>query len=142
MKPILTTAALATLVAGAAWAEGDPEAGEAAFRQCQACHVVADDEGNVLAGRAARTGPNLYGIVGDQAGTVEDFRYGNALVEAGEAGLEWNEEDFVAYLLDPQGFLREYLDDSSARSRMTFRIRDEQDARDLYAYLESLEPEM
>ena len=87
----ITTAALA-LAAGPAFADahlpatGDAEAGEAAFRQCQSCHVVVNEEGETLAGRAAKTGPNLYGIAGNLAGQVEDFRYSDIIVLAGEQG--------------------------------------------------------
>ena len=127
--------ALPTMAAAQA---GDVAEGERAFRQCQTCHVVADPDGNVLAGRRARTGPNLYGIIGRQAGTVEDFNYSGALVEAGEAGLTWDEESLAAYLQDPNAFLREHLDDPGARSKMTFRVRREGDAVNLAAYLASL----
>ncbi|NSX53449.1 c-type cytochrome [Parasulfitobacter algicola] len=119
---------------------GDADAGEAAFRQCVACHIVQNDEGETLAGRRAQTGPNLYQISGRSAGTVEDFRYSDAMVAAGEAGLVWNEETFSAYVQDPTGYLREFLDDSGARGKMAFRVRKEEDAVNLYAYLASLSP--
>ncbi|MBO6601678.1 MAG: c-type cytochrome [Roseicyclus sp.] len=136
----LLTAPMAFADSHAATPSGDAEAGEAAFRQCIACHVVVDAEGETLAGRNARTGPNLYRISGRTAGTVEDFRYSGSMVEAGEAGLVWDEETFVAYVQDPTGFLREFLDDSGARGSMSFRVRSEEDAADLYAYLASLAP--
>ena len=122
-------------------ASGDAAAGEAAFSQCQTCHVVVDGEGNTLAGRNARTGPNLYAVSGRQAGTVDGFRYSNSIVEAGEAGLVWDEESFVAYVQDPTGFLRTYLDDNRARGKMSYKVRDEADAVNLYAYLASLAPD-
>lgn len=120
---------------------GDPDAGEGVFRQCQSCHVVVDDEGNTLAGRRAQVGPNLYGVVGRQAGSVEGFSYSDSMAQAGEAGLHWDEESFIAYVQDPTGFLREYLDDSSARGKMTYRLRGEEDAADVYAYLAKLGPQ-
>lgn len=43
-------------------ASGDAAAGEKAFRQCISCHVVQNEAGDTLAGRNAKTGPNLYGI--------------------------------------------------------------------------------
>ena len=124
-----------SLTSGAALA-GDIEAGASAFQsQCQNCHNVINEAGDVLAGRPnVRTGPNLYGIIGRQAGT-EEFRYGASLVEAGEAGLVWDEEEMVSYLLDPQGYLRETLDSNRARSQMSFRVRDEETARDVIAFL-------
>lgn len=117
---------------------GDAAAGEKAFRRCVACHVVVNDAGETLAGRKARTGPNLYGVAGRAAASVEDFRYSKSMQAAGEAGLIWTEEKFVAYVQDPTGFLREELDDSGARGAMSFKVRKEQEALDLYAYLASL----
>jgi cytochrome c len=114
---------------------GDPEAGAAAFSQCQTCHVVANDAGEVLAGRNARTGPNLYGLIGRQAGTVDGFRYGASLKEAGEKGLVWDEETLVSYLQDPGKFLQATLDNKRAKSQMSFRVRGEDTARDLYAFV-------
>jgi cytochrome c len=137
-KLLLTVSTLAA-PAQAALAQGAPAAGEAAFRQCQSCHVVADDGGVVLAGRNARTGPNLYGIAGRRAAGVEGFRYGSGILEAGEKGLVWDEPSFVAYVQDPTGFLRAYTGNPKARGKMTYKLRNEQDARDLWAYLASLD---
>ena len=117
---------------------GDAAAGERAFRQCQTCHVVVDETGETLAGTRARTGPNLYGVVGGAAAAVEDFNYGDDLVAAADQGLIWTEESLVSYLQDPTGFLREYLGDSGARSKMTFRVRSDEDALDIIAYMHSL----
>ncbi len=116
---------------------GDPEAGASAFAsQCQNCHNVVNDEGDVLAGRPnMRTGPNLYGVLGRQAGTVDGFRYGGSLVEAGEAGLVWAADDMVPYLMDPNSYLRETLGNNRARSQMSFRVRDEETAQDIIAFL-------
>jgi len=116
----------------------DTENGATVFqRQCQNCHNVVDDSGEVLAGRPnMRTGPNLYGVIGRQAGIVDGFRYGDSLVEAGaEAGVVWSEEELVAYLQDPRGYLRETLDDNRARSQMAFQVHSESDAADVAAYL-------
>lgn len=133
-----STLLAAPVLAGGHAASGDAAAGADAFSQCQTCHVVKNDAGETLAGRNARTGPNLYNIAGSQAGSVDGFRYGNSIVEAGEAGLVWTEETFVAYVQDPTGYLREYLDDNRARGKMSYRVRDEADAVNLYAYLASL----
>lgn len=145
MKITWIAAMTVALTSGAAFAEGhmgsgDPAAGEAVFNQCQTCHVVVNEAGETLAGRNARTGPNLYGIAGRVAGAIEDFRYSDSIAEAGEAGLVWDEESFVSYVQDPTGFLREYLDDNRARGQMAFRVRSEDDAKNLYAYLASLAP--
>ncbi|MGR3499035.1 MAG: c-type cytochrome [Limimaricola soesokkakensis] len=113
--------------------------GEVQFgRQCVACHVVRDPEGRVLAGRNARTGPNLYGIEGRVIGSVEDFRYGDAMIRLRDRGMEWDEESFLGYVTDPTAWLRATLDDRRARGKMAYQVRDPQDAADIYAYIEGL----
>lgn len=133
-----TFAAVAALIlaspiaATQALAEGDAAAGEKAFNRCKSCHSVVAEDGTAII-KGGRTGPNLYGIIGQQAGTVEDFRYGDSLVAAGEAGLVWDEATLVSYLEDPRKFLVEYLDDKGARSKMAFRLKS--GGEDIYAFL-------
>lgn len=138
MKSIKLTATVFALgLLGTPALAGDPEAGAAAFTsQCQNCHNVVNEAGDVLAGRPnVRTGPNLYGVIGRTAGSVEGFRYGASLVAAGEAGLVWDADEMVPYLLDPNTYLREKLDDRRARSQMSFRVRDDATAQDIIAFL-------
>lgn len=141
MKKFTLAAAFAVLAApafadGHTATIGDAAAGEEQFnRQCVACHVVADANGEVLAGRNARTGPNLYGIAGRVKGSVEDFRYSDALIALGEAGSLWTEENFVGYVQDPTAWLREATEDRRARGKMAYQVREEAQAYDLYAYL-------
>ncbi len=114
----------------------DADAGETLFsRQCTVCHVIQGDDGDVYAGRSARTGPNLYGVIGAAPGSRHDFDYSESLVAYGESGVTWGEDNFVAYIQDPTGHLRDALDDPRARSKMTFKLRDAQDAKDVHAYL-------
>ncbi|WP_116132285.1 cytochrome c family protein [Tropicimonas sp. IMCC34043] len=141
MKAILWATAALIAMPLSAVAQGDAAAGEKVFKQCQTCHVVVNDAGETLAGMKAKVGPNLYGVPGRTAGTVEGFKYSKYMVEAGEAGLAWNEDDFVAYSQDPSKFLQGYLDDSKARGNMTFKVRKEEDARDVWAFLVSLSPQ-
>lgn len=115
---------------------GDEAAGEEQFnRQCVACHVVQDAAGEILAGRNAKTGPNLYGIAARPLGSVEDFRYSDSLMEMGAAGAVWTEEAFVGYVQDPTGWLRETLENRRARGKMAYQVREESQAYDLYAFL-------
>lgn len=139
-KAILLTLTLAASPAFSQDPTGDAAAGEAAFRQCQSCHVVRDPDGNTLAGRNGRTGPNLYGISGRAAGSVEDFRYSAGMQKTNEAGLVWDEEAFVAFVQNPTDYIREATGDDSLRSNMTFRVRKPEDAANLWAYLVSLSP--
>ncbi|NDV02764.1 c-type cytochrome [Pseudoroseicyclus tamaricis] len=146
MKPFIL-AGITALAAAPVFAQdemmGDAENGETLFsRQCVACHVVVDDEGETIAGRNARTGPNLYAINSRPVGSDEDFRYSDYLPILGEDGSSWTEEWFVEYVQDPTGFLRAHLDDSSARSKMAFQVRHEEDAYDIWAFLTSVSPEV
>ncbi|WP_299658031.1 cytochrome c family protein [uncultured Tateyamaria sp.] len=134
------TATLAAPVFADGHASGDAAEGEKAFRQCISCHVVQNEAGDTLAGRNAKTGPNLYGIVGGQFGMVEDFRYSDInQLAASMEGLEITEEVFVAYVQDPTAYLREVTGDKG-RSKMTYKVRKEEDAVNIYAYLASLQP--
>jgi cytochrome c len=144
MMKITILALAMTTFAASAFAEshmaaptGDVAGGEDQFnRQCIACHVVQDPvSGEVLAGRNAKVGPNLYGLAGRMPASVEGFNYSDALVAYGEAGAVWDEVSFVGYVQDPTAFLREALDDKRARSKMAYQVRDEGQATDLYAYL-------
>ncbi|WP_424991056.1 c-type cytochrome [Fluviibacterium sp. S390] len=138
MKTPLLAAALATLCVTPLLAQGDVAAGEKAFRKCVACHVVVNDAGETLAGKRASTGPNLYGVTGRAASTVEGFKYSGPALQLGEAGVIWDEASFTAFVQDPTAYLRATLDDGSVRSKMTLKVRKEQEAADLFAYLSSL----
>jgi cytochrome c len=140
MKLTLSMFAAATLLAAPAFAEGDAAKGERVFNQCQTCHVVANEAGEVLAGRNAKTGPNLYGVVGRTAGSYPDFEYGESIVAAGAAGLVWDEAQITEYLADPTAFWKKTLDDPSARSMMAFKLRKPEDAANVVAYIASLAP--
>ena len=140
MKFSMSIVAAATLLAAPAFAEGDAAAGEKVFNQCQTCHVVANEAGDVLAGRNAKTGPNLYGVIGRTAGTYPEFEYGESIVAAGAAGLVWDEAQIATYVADPTKFLKEVTGDTGARSMMAFKLRKEADAANVVAYIASLAP--
>lgn len=137
MNRILTIA-IAGLLALPAHAEGDAEAGEKAFNKCKSCHMIADPAGEVIV-KGGKTGPNLFGVAGRTAGTYEDFKYGDSIVAAGEKGLVWDEASFAEYTQDPKGFLKSYLDDTAAKSKMTFKLKS--GGEDVYAYIVSVSGE-
>ena len=117
---------------------GDAQAGKKAFRQCKSCHAVVAGNGDVLV-KGGKTGPNLYAIGGRALGSDENFtRYKKGLIAAGEAGIVWEEANFLEWLADPSGYLKTALDDPSQRSSMTFKLRKAADGPNLWAYLDSL----
>jgi cytochrome c len=140
MRLTLTALALASLAAPAI--AQDIEAGAKTFNQCQTCHVVQNEAGEVLAGRNSKTGPNLYGLPGRVVGSVEGFNYGDSIVAVGAGGLVWGEADFVEYVQDPAKFLKAKLGDDKAKSKMAFKVRSADDAANLWAFIASLSPEV
>ncbi|MCZ4262518.1 c-type cytochrome [Limimaricola sp. G21655-S1] len=104
----------------------DPElvaAGERVFKKCAACHQVGDNAKN-------RSGPQLNGIVGRTAGTVEGFRYSGALEEAGADGLVWDHESLAGFLADPRAYLK--------GTKMSFAgLRSDEDITAITAFLEA-----
>ncbi len=126
---LLTTPALA---------DGDIAKGEKTFGKCKSCHMIATDDGTTLV-KGGKTGPNLYGVIGRTAGTVDGFRYGSDMVAAGQAGLIWTEENLTEFVQDPRGFLKTALNDSKAKSKMSLKLK--KGGADVAAYLASLAAE-
>lgn len=133
----LVTAAFVGLLAAPAFAEGDPAKGEKGFNKCKSCHTVTSNTGDVIV-KGGRTGPNLWGLAGRAAGAVDGFKYSADLLAAGEAGLVWNEESFIAFAADPKKFLQAETGNSKAKSKMSFRLK--KGGEDIYAFLASHGP--
>lgn len=126
-------AAVAMLMSGAAMAgdmpAGDAAKGEKVFNKCKACHTIEEGGQN-------KVGPNLHGIVGREAATVDGFRYGKSVQKAAEAIGTWEKEEIFEYLKDPNKFLRKVSGDKRARSKMTFKLPPADQRADVIAYLE------
>ncbi|MCR8725270.1 c-type cytochrome [Frigidibacter sp. ROC022] len=131
LKPI--TLAILTLSALPALADGDIEHGIKEFGKCKACHSIVD--GDKVIQKGGRVGPNLFGVIGRPAGSYEGFKYSPDMLAAGKAGLVWDTENLPQFIKDPKTFLREYLGKGTAKSKMTYKLKD---GRDVAAYLESL----
>ncbi|MFM7654855.1 MAG: c-type cytochrome [Paracoccaceae bacterium] len=135
MKSKLAILAIVASAASPAFAAGDAAKGEAAFKQCQTCHAVVNEAGELLAGKNSKTGPNLYGVIGRQVGSYPDFKYGESIVAAGATGLVWDEAGFIDYVQDPSNHWKKVLNDKSAKSKMSFKVKNAETAADLYAFL-------
>ncbi|MDZ7599692.1 MAG: hypothetical protein U5J82_15750 [Desulfobacterales bacterium] len=94
----------------------------------------------MLAGKNAKTGPNLYGMPGRVAGTYPEFKYGKSIVAVGAAGYVWDEAGFVEYVQDPAKFLKAKLGDDKAKSKMAFKLKKPEDAANVWAFIASLSP--
>lgn len=124
LAAVLATFVVAAPVAAMA-ADGDVKKGKKVFRKCKACHVVKKEKN--------RVGPHLVGIIGRKAGAVEDFKYSAALKTKAGEGLEWTDENFLAFVTKPKEFL--------PGTKMAYPGLKKEDQRvDLLAYLKSLAP--
>jgi cytochrome c len=137
MKLLITASAAMLALTVPAFAAGDAAKGEREFNKCKACHMIQADDGTDIV-KGGKNGPNLYGIIGRAAGAQDGFRYGESLVQAGAAGLVWDEENLATYIQDPKAFLVEYNSDPKARSSMSFKLA--KGAEDVAAYLASVAP--
>ena len=71
--------------------EADADKGQSVAKKCAACHTF--DKGG-----ANRVGPNLYGVVGRNAGSVAGFAYSDVIQSKGT----WTYEALDAFLADPK----------------------------------------
>ena len=87
-------AVVAGLATPASAQSGDAARGQRIFnQQCKACHSV--DKGG-----ASPVGPNLHGVFGRKAGTVEGFAFSEAMTKS---GIVWDDATMVEYSRDPKG---------------------------------------
>lgn len=92
--------------------------GKAKFALCQSCHTIAP-------GGANMTGPNLHGIFGKKSASNPDFKYSDALKNA---GWVWDAEHLDHWLEKPMTFL--------PGTKMSFAgLKEAKDRTDLIGYL-------
>jgi cytochrome c len=136
MKPavlVFVAAAAVALPGGAAFAQ-DAAKGEQVFKQCMTCHRIGPDAKNLI-------GPVLTGVIGRQSGTAPGFAYSTLNKSAGENGLVWSDDLIMQYLPDPNAFLKKFLTDKGkpelavGSTKMTFHLADEQQRKDVIAYI-------
>ena len=137
MKTSLSAALALTLLAAPAFASGDAAKGEADFKKCKACHMIVADDGTEIQ-KGGKTGPNLYGLIGNTIASEEGFKYGDGILALNAKGMVWDEALLAAYITDPAKFLKEQTGDDAAKTKMTFKLGKGQE--DMAAYLASLKP--
>ncbi|MCZ8186783.1 MAG: cytochrome c family protein [Beijerinckiaceae bacterium] len=110
----LTVASLAPAMAQ------DAEAGKSVFGQCRACHAVGEGARNGV-------GPQLNGLIGRKAGSVEGYNYSDANKNSGKV---WDEATFTTYIKDPKGQM--------PGTKMVYAgLKDETRIANLIAYLKT-----
>jgi len=119
---------------------GDATKGEQIFKQCMTCHRIGPDAKNMV-------GPVLTGVIGRQAGTAPSFSYSDLNKHSGENGLVWSEDLIFQYLPDPNAFLKKFLTDkgkadlATGSTKMTFKLANEQQRKDVIAYIKTFSPD-
>ena len=113
-------------------AKGDVEAGEKVFKKCDACHDVGENAKD-------KPAPNLNGLFGRAAGSVDGFKYSNGMTGSAETGLVWDEATIFEYIADPRAYLRKVSGNPKAKAKMPLKLKKEQDRADVIAYLKSVQ---
>lgn len=109
--------------AGAAELTGEPAAGAEVFEICAACHQVG-------AGAENRIGPQLNGIFGRKAASIQGFSYSDAMIRTGADGLVWDYDQLDVFLDNPKALV--------SRTKMNFDgLADPQERADVIAFLRS-----
>ena len=118
-------AALSLIAAGIlatpAMAAGDPVQGKAVFARCAICHNVEKDGGNGV-------GPNLFGITGRKAATVDGFNYSGPMKAS---GIVWTDDNLEKWVAGPAKMM--------PGTKMAFAgITSKGQVADVIAYLHTL----
>lgn len=100
-------------------AHADAKRGEKLFEECSACHNLQPN--------ASSVGPDLHGVFGRKAGSLDSFRYSPALRKS---GITWSRQTLDSYLADPQKVV--------PANRMPYAgMPDAKDRADLLDYLQA-----
>lgn len=115
------TASAIAILAAQALAAGDAAKGEKVAKKCKACHTLNEGGKNGL-------GPNLFGILGQTAGTRKGYKYSKAM---SASGIVWDDATFIDFVLKPKKVV--------TGTKMSFKgIKRATQREDLLAYFQTL----
>ncbi|QGM45201.1 c-type cytochrome [Methylocystis heyeri] len=107
-------------MAGTASAAGDAAAGEKVFAKCKACHQIGEGAKNAIA-------PELNGIDGRKASSVEGYNYSDAMKAS---GITWDAASFKEFIKNPKAKV--------PGTKMVFQgLPSEGDEDNVWAYISS-----
>jgi cytochrome c len=102
----------------------DADAGKLSFNKCRPCHQIGEGARNLV-------GPELNGLIGRKAGSVEGFNYSDANKDS---GITWDEPTFKEYIANPRAKV--------PGTKMAFAgIKNEAEVNNLLAYLKTFAPD-
>jgi cytochrome c len=102
----------------------DVAAGEKVFAKCKICHQVGEGARNLI-------GPELNGIVGRKAGSVEGYSYTEANKNS---GITWDDATLKEYLKNPKAKM--------PGTKMIFAgLPKDEDIDNVIAYLKQFGPD-
>lgn len=118
------TAALLLCLSAPAASAQDPAAGQISFSRCVGCHSIGVDAKN-------KVGPQLNGLEGRKCGSVEGYVYSAANKDC---SFTWDQANFVEYIRDPKAKI-------PGTRKSISGIRDQTEAKNLWAYLRQYSPD-
>ena len=117
---VMAMTLMASVATGAAPATAaDADKGQKLYAVCKTCHTVEQ-------GGKHQVGPNLPGMFGRTAGTVDGYKYSDAMRDS---KIKWTAESVDKYMADPKGFI--------PKNKMVYAgMKKPEDRADLIEYLQ------
>lgn len=94
-KPVPQTQAPAPKNVAVSQVADPMERGAKLYKRCQTCHTLG-------AGEKHKVGPNLFGIYGLKAGSMEGFAYSKVMESS---DIIWDDDTLSAYIENPRKFM-------------------------------------